>query len=253
MSRIYELASVYMDRFAALNPTSATILGVTGHDTEMTDYSPAGAEARAALDRDTLAALRTAPVAGERDRIAHAVMLERLQLRLDLFAAGEYFRELRVLFSPLQFIRMCFDQMPRDSEAAWERIATRMALVPQALDGLRATLREGLRRGLPAARRQAVACATQAAVWSGQGGHATPFFHTLVAAYDRAGIGSAALQTRLAHAAQHATDAYAAMGRFLREEYAPHASERDAVGVDRYALHARMANGIALDLPETYA
>ena len=42
------------------------------------------------------------------------------------------------------------------------------------------------------------------------------------------------------------------MARFLRETYVPGASERDAVGEERYSLGARGYNGVELDLKETY-
>ena len=47
--------------------------------------------------------------------------------------------------------------------------------------------------------------------------------------------------------------AYASLGRYLVEEYAPHADEHDPVGRERYSLYARDFNGIELDLDETYA
>ena len=56
-SPVYDLAEHYVERFAALDPLSATGEGITGHDHEMTDYSPAGAAERAELDRSTLRAL----------------------------------------------------------------------------------------------------------------------------------------------------------------------------------------------------
>ena len=45
--------------YAALDPIAATDAGIAGHEHELTDYSPAGAEARDRLDRETLAALDT--------------------------------------------------------------------------------------------------------------------------------------------------------------------------------------------------
>ena len=41
-SDVYELADAYVERFAALDPLAATGEGITGHDHEMTDYSPDG-------------------------------------------------------------------------------------------------------------------------------------------------------------------------------------------------------------------
>jgi uncharacterized protein (DUF885 family) len=251
-SPVHELADRYVERFAALDPVSATAAGITGHDHEMTDYSPDGFDERAEHDRATLRALDAIAVDGDLDRIAADVMRERLTLSLEEHDAGERLRDLRIIGSPVQEIRQCFDLMPTDTEAAWHDIVARLALVPQGLSTFEETLTEGVRGGVVAARRQAVACAAQADTWGGVRGDATPYFLTLLDAYDRAGIGVAPLRARLEHVARRATEAYASLGRFLVEEYAPHSDERDAVGRDRYRLFARAFNGIELDLDETY-
>ena len=144
MTRIYELADTYVEQWAALNPTVATSFGITGYDTEMTDFSPAGADARAALYRATLRDLQHAPVEGERDRIARTFLEERLAIQLEQYAQRTHVREVRVLFGPLQSVRQCFDLMPRDTEEAWETIAVRLTRVPEALQSYRASLEEGL-------------------------------------------------------------------------------------------------------------
>ena len=54
---IDEIAEAYLARYAVLDPLAATAIGIAGHDHEMTDLSPAGIDARAALARETLAAL----------------------------------------------------------------------------------------------------------------------------------------------------------------------------------------------------
>ena len=45
------LCDAYVDDFCALDPLTATSIGVAGHEHEMTDYSPAGFDAREALAR----------------------------------------------------------------------------------------------------------------------------------------------------------------------------------------------------------
>ena len=80
MTKIYEIADDYVERYAALDPVTATGEGIAGHDHELTDYSPAGGAARVALARETLAALDAATEAGDRDRIAAEMMRERLEL-----------------------------------------------------------------------------------------------------------------------------------------------------------------------------
>ena len=66
MSKVYEIADEYVLAYAALDPIAATDAGIAGHEHELTDYSPAGAEARDRLDRETLAALQRAPRAASR-------------------------------------------------------------------------------------------------------------------------------------------------------------------------------------------
>jgi len=252
-SPVYRLADAYVARFAALDPLAATGEGITGHDHEMTDFSPEAAAERAEHDRATLRALTTAEFSSDADRIAVEVMQERLELAVVEHDAGERLRDLRVLGSPVQSVRMAFDLMPRGTAAEWQTVAERMALVPQGLASIEAALAEGVAQGIVAARRQAVACTKQADTWGGVAGSARPFFLTLVDEYDASGLDDRAFRDRLETLATRATAAYGALGRFLIEEYAPHATEHDPVGRERYALYARDFNGIELDLDDTYA
>ena len=255
-SPVFQLADHYVERFSALDPVSATGEGIGGHDHEMTDYSPAGSDERAELDRATLRALAQTTIESDADRVAAEVLRERLELSLEEHDAGERLRDLRVLGSPVQSTRMVFDLMPRGTLGDWQVIAERLALVPQTLSSIEAGFTEGIAQGIVAARRQAVACAQQADTWGGvtpAGDGGKPFFHALVDQYDTSGFDDTALAGRLRELATRATEAYAALGRYLVEEYAPRAAEHDPVGRDRYSLYARDFNGIVLDLDETYA
>ena len=252
-SPVYRLADEYVERFAALDPLAATGEGITGHDHEMTDYSPDGAAERAEHDRATLRALAAIDITTDADRIAAEVMRERLELALTEHDAGERLRDLRVLGSPVQTVRMAFDLMGRDTADDWQVVAERLALVPQGLSSIEAALSEGAAQGIVAARRQAVACTKQADTWGGRDPATRPFFLNLVDEYDASGLGDHAFRDRLEQLAERATAAYAALGRFLVEEYAPHATERDPVGRERYAMYSQDFNGITLDLDETYA
>jgi uncharacterized protein (DUF885 family) len=244
MSEVYAIADRYVDRFAALDPCSATNAGVVGHESEMTDYSPAGSAARAQLLRDTLADLDAAPATSDADRLCASIMRERMQVRLALHEADEELRAVRVISSPVQSIRQCFDLMSYDTDEDWAVVAERVARVPGSLQSFEAALQEGVKRGVVAAQRQALACAEQCATWGGKGDD-EPFFGALAARRPD----DAALE----RAAGAATEAYARLGAYLTEEYAPVASPRDPVGIDRYRLFARAFNGIDLDLKETYA
>ena len=54
------LCNAYVDDYSALDPLTATSIGVAGHEHEMTDYSPAGFDAREALNRAVVAAVEKA-------------------------------------------------------------------------------------------------------------------------------------------------------------------------------------------------
>ncbi len=230
MTRIYDIADSYVERFAELNPVAATSLGVPGHDSKMSDYSPAGAEANAALNRRTLSDLQAAEEENDRDRIAREAMVDELRTSLDQFDAGEHLRNLRVPGSPFQSIRMTFDLMPRETEEHWSNIASRLSLVPDALTRFRDGLLEGQRQGKASSKRQAIGCAKQAEVWSSAGNDGPSFFHALLDAFDGSGVTSGALERDLRSGVDSAAKAYADMGAFLMGKYLANADERDPVG-----------------------
>lgn len=253
MSATYDLADRFVIRAATLDPVAATGRGITGHDAEMTDYSPDGFAERAEHARATLRELAETPVDSDADRLAAEVMRHDLELAVDRSDAGEQFRLLSVLGSPVQGVRQCFDLLPTDTEDDWATIAARLALVPQGLSGIQATLTEGIDQNLLCARRQVVACTRQAETWAGtDAAGTTPFFTGLVERFEESGIHAPALAATLADRAGRATAAYAAFGRYLSAEYSPKADAPDAVGIDRYSLFSRSFNGIDLDFSETY-
>jgi uncharacterized protein (DUF885 family) len=249
---VTEISDRYVERYAALDPVVATAEGIPGYDAELTDYSPDGIAERLAHSRHALRELERVDPATDDERTARDVLARHLETNIELTDAGEELRPLRVIGSPVSDVRMCFDLMPRATEEHWQTIAARIAGVPEALDGLRVTLQQGVETGLVAAKRQAAACARQADVWGGHDHGTKPYFLRLVDDYDAAGVDHGALRARLEDVAGRATEAYASLGRFLVEEYLPHASDRDAVGLERYTRWARVFTGTRLDLQETY-
>jgi uncharacterized protein (DUF885 family) len=244
VSEVFDIADRYCTQLGALDPCSATGAGIPGHDHEMTDYSPEGSARRNDLARETLAALVSAANESDDDRLATSVIKERLSLDVDQFDAGERLRDVRIIGSPIEAARQCFDLMRLDTDDDWDVATERMTRVPASLESIEASLRAGVEQGLVAARRQALACAEMAATWGGET-DTEPFFRTLAAR--RPG------DAKLAAAAELATAGYAQLAAYLRDEYAPAADPRNPVGRDRYALFARAFNGIDLDLEETYA
>lgn len=242
------VADRYVTALADLDPCWATLRGVAGQDHRLPDLSPHGLGERERLLRRTRRELAHATPSDERDRRAAAFLADRLDAQLDLVEQGEPFRPLRVIGSPLGAVRQVFDLMRRESHDDWEVVATRLEAVPATLVGFRQTLDEGLRRGIRAARRQALALADQAATWAGRGDTA-PFFTGMVATADVAGT----LRARLEQGARRADEAMEVTATFLFDDYAPRAPDDDPVGPDRYAAFARHALGTRLDPDETYA
>ena len=251
MSAIYDLADDYVVRYAALSPNAATSMGIPGHETELTDFSPDGHEARAALERETLAALAAAPVEDDRDRGARGARSESMRLSGELHDAGERFRSLNILASPLQSLRRVFDLMPRETEEHWSNIAARLAALPAGVDGLRQTLDAGIERGMVSTQRQASECAKQCATWSGAAG-VPSYFDGLAEAFEASDVTSEGLAAQLRSGAAAANEAFAGFGRYLDDTYVPAAEPHDPVGRDRYALGVQVFTGASPDLDETY-
>ncbi len=250
MSEIYALCDAYVDDFVALDPIGATQIGVAGYDHLLSDLSPDGHRARFALARDTLARIQATEPENDRDRIAAALITDRLGVSIAVFELGEQWQDLRTLGSDMQAVREVFDLMPRDTDDDWNTIAARLRAVPDALSGFRASLDYGREQGLVAPRRQAEVCAHQAEQWGGLvEGASTPFFLALATEYS----GTGALRADIDRGARSATDAYADLARYLRNDYLPGADPHDAVGAERYAVFARGHCGADLDLLDTYA
>jgi uncharacterized protein (DUF885 family) len=262
---VFAFADRLVEMEAATDPIEATFNGVDGDPVALTDYSPEGTEARAEQARAARRELATLPLTGDADRMAATLIDERLSARLALSDSGERLRALGVLGSPFQAIRQVFDLMDRSSADDWSVVATRLGGVPKALAGLRVSLEAGLAQGLPAARRQALACAAQADAWSSPDGYFAGLPAAAQAAVAQAAVAGAAGEGAASHevvrdvaaavesGARVAGAAYAEMARWLREDYAPHASEIDGVGPERYRHFCRYFNGATPDLEELYA
>ncbi len=243
------LADSYVDEIAALDPLLATYAGIPGHDHEMPDLSPAGLAAVNDLNVRTLDALRDLEPVDERERVAKEAMQERLGLEVEMYEAG-LVQILRVLASPMQGVREVFDLMPTEGAEAWSNIATRLALIPGALDGYRATLLDEAARGRVPAKRQVLSCAEQCRRWTSGD---SPFFPGLIAGADKDAEVDESLRARLAEGSAAAAAAYEAFGKFLTEQFLPLARDKDAFGRDTYQLASRYFLGATVDLEETYA
>lgn len=250
-----QLADAYVDALVALDPGVAAALGVNLHDDRQRDLSPAGFDADAALARRTradLAALPPEALADPAEAACARLLSERLDARLAVHAAGDHFRSLNNIASPLHEVRQIFSLMPTATEQDWSVVAGRLRNVPGALEGYRATLQEGLDRGLLSGPRQVTTVIGQLGGWLDAG----------TTGDDRAGDdwfsgfaagGPAVLRPELDAAAAQAAAATAAFRDWLRDDYAPATvGTPDTVGRERYLRSARYCTGADLDLDEAY-
>ncbi|MCD0482927.1 DUF885 domain-containing protein [Streptacidiphilus sp. ASG 303] len=244
------IADAHVRAVADLDPLTATYLGLAPGDDRLPDLSPNGLEAVADQARRTLAALDDAERDGAAEdpaeRRCARLLRERLTAELAVHDAGEELRAVRNLGSPLHGVRDIFTLMPTATDDDWAVVARRMARVPQALEGYRATLAEGVRRGLLSGPRQVETVVGQLAEWLGDGPGGGWFA-------DFAAGGPESLRGELDAAAAAAGAALAGLRDWLRDEYAPAAaSEPDTVGRERYGRLVRYWNGSDPDLDEAY-
>jgi uncharacterized protein (DUF885 family) len=176
------------------------------------------------------------------------VLRERLETALAVSATGEQLRAVRNILGPVQGLRMMFTMMPAQSEADWSAIAKRMALVPRALAGYAASLREGVARGLLAPARQVGAFAAQLQEW-GTAGEGRGWFAQFC---DTAQVPQS-LRAELDQAASAAIASVGELRHWMLDDYAPRTEGvPDAVGAERYPVLARAWLGTELDLADTY-
>jgi uncharacterized protein (DUF885 family) len=252
------IADAYVDAAVELNPITGTFLGArTGQD-RLPDFSPAGLEATADLARRTLAELDVTEAPDDAERRCARLLRERLTAELAVHEAGEGLRAVSNLFTPAHSVRGVFPMMPTATDEDWAAISARLRAVPQALSGYRASLAEGLSRGLPGGPLQVTTMIGQFGEWLGEGGGAgdgsegAQGGRSWFAQFARGG--PEALRAELDEAAAVASAGVAELRDWLRDSYAPAVEGApDAVGRERYACLARYWTGSDLDLDEAYA
>lgn len=235
------IADAYVDEVARLDPFAATAIGVTGHDREVTDLSPAGYDALAAAARQVLSRIAETPDVDAADAVTRAAMTERIGLELELDAAGVTRAQVNNIASALQS-QQVFDLMPAETAEHWETIAARLEAMPRAMAGWTETLRASAAEGHVWARRQLQLGAEQARGYAAPSG----YFADLVS--------RAPEDSRPAVEAGAATTAQAYLEvADVLEELTARAPEQDAVGRDVYQLCSRVYLGERIDIEETYA
>ncbi|WP_329567614.1 DUF885 domain-containing protein [Kitasatospora sp. NBC_01266] len=257
------IADAYVQALSDLDPLTAVYLGLNPEDDRLPDLSPAGRAAVADLARRTLAELDEVEAraadpsataeAREAERRCARLLRERLTAELAVHEAGEDLRALRNLGSPLHDTREIFTLLPTGTEDDWARLGRRLARFPLAVQQYRATLAEGVERGLLAGPRQVETVIGQVAEWlapdpgADEAGKEAGWFGALVAPAPEG------LRAELTGHALAASAELAVLRDWLVEVYTPAAAGTpDAVGRERYLRWVRLWNGADLDLDEAY-
>jgi hypothetical protein len=247
MTAVRSLADRYLEQLARLEPTLATALGSPFGQDALPDLSPEVVAEQVSLAASSLRELATLADEDDIDRRCRGLMEDRLGLVASRFDAGEHLRPLSVIAGAPAEIQGAFELMAKDTDDDWANVGKRIQALPGALASMQASLAEGVRRGVLAAPRQALATAQQLSTWAGLDGSVGYFAGLAASAPDplRGTVGAGV------SAANHAL---ADLAVWLRSTYAPAAAHvPDAVGRDRYVVSAREFLGGALDPDEAYS
>ena len=248
-SPIDAVAEEWLDTYLEHVPEERVYLGRPGREGDYADYSPAGAEALNDATKVALGRIESSTPVDDVDLVTKLDLTRTLQLSIAKHEAGSDQRNLNVIASPAQELREIFDLMPTATETDWSHIAERMHNLPAAMSGYIDSLRSGIAAGNVPAIRQVEENVAQAAKHVLGDGF---FFVFAAEASSNSGDLPAALQSDLQKGAHEAANAYATLVEFLKEELAPHAPARDAVGREHYALASSGFLGAVIDLDETY-
>jgi uncharacterized protein (DUF885 family) len=240
-SPIFELNDQYITDSAALSPIAASFLGLTENDDQLDDFSLAGSKRKPALIRQTLSNLASMVSKDDIDRIAVAVMQERLNSELALYDSYESQILCAVIFSPALVIRQVFEVMPHETDKEIANITARFKAIDAAHKSWLSCLDDLAKMGKLISRRQIQGVIDQLEEFSK--GAYTGFAKRIDPAKKYPGLHTAAVA-----ADKSAGDT----GDWLRKNYLPLANPKDGVGEERYSAWARHYTGANLDLRATY-
>lgn len=245
---VFALSSRFVDDIAAINPMTATFLGIAGHDHHWGDVGLAGAEANAQLLRRTRAELEALPSTdGDRwAELARRVLAEELADGLEQHEHGDHLLDLAHLASTIPGMRELAEMQPIDTIEQAEALLTRLETIGDAFDGWWERMAEGVRTGRVVAARQVESVAAQLRA----GVVTTGAYPLRVAVIAETHPSLAERCTAVVPVVVAASERLAAR---LEADYLPHAASIEGVGRERYARNARRFLGTDLDLEATYA
>lgn len=240
-TKITQILDQFIEDGIKLTPIGATLLGVSGYDDKLDDFSMVGQQAREDLTKKTLESVRSTAPENEYDRIAREVAIERLSSELRLSESHESRSLFNLISSPVTSIRQVFEMMPKSNSDSVANATKRLDAIADALSGWRSTLEYVAKQGKVNSRRQVLATAGQLETFS------KGAFQSVAKKFDPSGT-----NTELINAAKRAESAALEMAKWFRDSYVPIATPDDGVGEERYKLWARHFTGADLNLRETY-
>jgi uncharacterized protein (DUF885 family) len=240
---VRKLADDYLADRAEVDPEAAAALGRTD-GSALPDLTPEGFAARTAVDREALTRLELLGSAARSDPLGVALR-ERLTADIDLYDCGFTTTLLAPLATEVHRLRQVFDDLPRENEADWERVAAHLEAGARGYGDYAATLIASLDRGHRVQRRQVLLVAGQCRSWIDPPGPG--FYRSLVAGYP-----GGALAARLEAAANEITAATDRFATFLTDSLAGRADVTDGAGPERYRITSQAFLGAEIDPAELY-
>ena len=156
-SPLFAFADQYVSERALLDPIFGTEIGVHEVDHLLPDFSSGQAHRNVAHTQAALEHLSGLEPGDELDRVAKAVMVERLEIRLELERSGEDRRTWGVIMSPLSMVRQAFGLMDSTNAEQAEVIRLRMLQVRPAFKSWQSGLYDAVPGGqLPSDRKSVV-------------------------------------------------------------------------------------------------
>ena len=242
-SAVFAFANDVVEHDAASDPIFATGAGVTSYDHLLPDFSPERTVRDIQATKDFLSQLSTLEASDDVDRVALAVLRERLDARLGLLESGESSRIFGVLTSPLSEIRQVFELMPSEGPAQVAVVAQRLAQVRPALTSWRRTLEQLAQDGRLPSRRHVMGVGQQAATYA----------EGTYEGFARRLAPESTDDSDLVVAARDADAACGELATWMVEVLALSAGDHEACGPERYAAWSQYWNGAVLDFEELYA
>ena len=242
-SAVFAFANDVVEHDAASDPIFATGAGVTSYDHLLPDFSPERTVRDIEATKDFLSQLSTLEASDDVDRVALAVLRERLDARLGLLESGESSCIFGVLTSPLSEIRQVFELMPSEGPAQVAVVAQRLAQVRPALTSWRRTLEQLAQDGRLPSRRHVMGVGQQAATYA----------EGTYEGFARRLAPESTDDSDLVVAARDADAACGELATWMVEVLALSAGDHEACGPERYAAWSQYWNGAVLDFEELYA